>query len=80
MGIHVSGTADLTTLASDYYRSLFVLGVGNVFEVDSNLWLEEEKVTVIENEELIKPFLEDEIKATLFQMEKIKLQGKMAFQ
>jgi hypothetical protein len=58
----------------------FVLGVGNVFEVDSNLWLEEEKVTVIENEELIKPFLEDEIKATLFQIEKIKLQGKMAFQ
>jgi hypothetical protein len=67
---YVSGNADLTTLATNYYRSLFGPGVGNVFEVDSNLWSEEEKVTVVENEELIKPFLEDEIKVALFQMKK----------
>jgi hypothetical protein len=67
---YVSGNADLTTLATNYYRSLFGPGVGNVFEVDSNLWSEEENVTVVENEELIKPFLEDEIKVALFQMKK----------
>jgi hypothetical protein len=67
---YVSGNADLTTLATNYYRPLFGPGVGNVFEVDSNLWSEEEKVTVVENEELIKPFLEDEIKVALFQMKK----------
>jgi hypothetical protein len=69
---YVSGNADLATLATDYYRSLFGPGVGNMFEVDSNLWSEEEKVTDLENEELIRPFSENEIKEALFQMEKSK--------
>jgi hypothetical protein len=54
-----------------------VLHVGNVFAIDSNLWKEYEKVSNVENEELIKPFLEEEITMALFQMEKIKLQGLM---
>jgi hypothetical protein len=73
----VSGNADLVRLATEYYKSLFGPGVGNVFEIDSNLWKEYEKVSNVENEELIKPFLEEEITMALFQMEKIKLQGLM---
>jgi hypothetical protein len=48
---------------------------GNVFDVDPNLWRDDEKVTFMENEELTKPFLEEEIKMALFQMERNKAVG-----
>jgi hypothetical protein len=65
----------LVGLATEYYKSLFGPGVGNVYEIYPHLWEEEEKVSIEENEELIKPFLEEEIKAALFQMEKNKAAG-----
>jgi hypothetical protein len=40
--------------------------------LDSSRWLEEGKVTEEENNELTKPFSEEEINATLFKMEKNK--------
>jgi hypothetical protein len=43
------------------------------------LWSEEYKVTNIENDELTKPFLEDEIKEALFQIERNKAAGLMVF-
>jgi hypothetical protein len=73
----VSWNADLVGLATKYYKSLFGPGVGNVYEIDPHLWEEEENVSIEENEERTKPFLEEEIKAALFQMEKIKLQVLM---
>jgi hypothetical protein len=77
MGISVSWNADLVGLATEYYKSLFGLGVGNVYEIDPHLWEEEGNVSIEVNEERTKPFLEEEIKAALFQMEKIKLQVLM---
>jgi hypothetical protein len=66
----VSGNAELVNMVTDYYKSLFGPAVGNVFEADSNLWKGDERVTNMENQELTKPFLEEEIKLALFQMEK----------
>jgi hypothetical protein len=40
-----------------------------MFAVDANLWNDDEKVTDLENEDLTKPFEEEEIKLALFQME-----------
>jgi hypothetical protein len=57
-------------MVTDYYKSLFGTGVGNVFEADSNLWKDDEMATNMENEELAKPFPEEEIKLALFQMKK----------
>jgi hypothetical protein len=66
-------------LATDYYKFLFGPGVGNIFEVDPDLWKVEEKVTILENEELTKPFCKEEIKVVLFEMEKIKLHALMDY-
>jgi len=49
---------------------LFGPAPGNAFPLDPNLWENDEKVTEEENEELIKPFSEAEVKEALFQMEK----------
>jgi hypothetical protein len=54
---------------------LFGPANGNVFELDPDLWSAEEKVTEQENEELTKPFLEEEIRDALFQMERNKAAG-----
>jgi hypothetical protein len=62
-------------LTSKYYKELFGPGDGNMFDLDLNLWLADENVTMAENEQLTKPFSENEIKCTLFQMEKNKAAG-----
>jgi hypothetical protein len=43
---------------------------GNAFDLSSSLWSEDENVTERENESLVSPFNEEEIKTTLFQMKK----------
>jgi hypothetical protein len=54
---------------------LFGPGYGNAFDLEVDLWAEDERVSVEENQELIKPFLEDEVKTALFMMEKNKAAG-----
>jgi hypothetical protein len=54
---------------------LFGPGYGNAFDLEVDLWAENERVSVEENQELIKPFLEDEVKTALFMMEKNKAAG-----
>jgi hypothetical protein len=66
----VKGTKNLLKLATEYYKSLFGPGEGNLFEVDANLWRTEDRVSNVENANLTKPFLEEEIKGALFQMKK----------
>jgi hypothetical protein len=56
--------------ATDYYKTLFGPGTGNMFEIDPNLW--HENVNVREDEKLTKPFSEDEIRQALFSMERNK--------
>jgi hypothetical protein len=51
---------------------MFGPGEGNAFEINSNLWQDSENVLVLENAELTKPFMEDDIKNALFEMERNK--------
>jgi hypothetical protein len=71
----VRGTNDLLAHATDFYRNLFGSREGGAFEFDTDLWQDQEKVSALENEELIKHFTEEEIKSALFSMEKNKATG-----
>jgi hypothetical protein len=51
---------------TEYYKGLFGPRAGNMFDIDPNLWQNEENVTTSENDSLIRPFLENEIKVALF--------------
>jgi hypothetical protein len=64
----ISGTEKLLDHASKYYKSLFGPGGGNAFEMrgGGDLWAKMDRVTDQENEDLVKPFLEEEIKSALF--------------
>jgi hypothetical protein len=64
--------------ATEYYKTMFGPGIGNCFEMEQDLWPDEERVTSQENAERIRPFEEDEIKIALFQIEKTKQQAQMA--
>jgi hypothetical protein len=66
----ISFTDSLLSHATKYYKELFGPGSGNSFNIDSNLWPEEDAVSEIENDNLISPFSEEEIKSALFHMEK----------
>ena len=61
--------------ATEYYKGLFGPDIGNVFQIDPDLWGEGETVTTEENEELTKPFTVAEVKAALDQMERNKAAG-----
>ena len=71
----IDGDDDLIQHATSYYTELFGLAAGNIFQIDPDLWEDWEKVTNDENEELIKPFTEEEVKNALFQMKKNKAAG-----
>jgi hypothetical protein len=58
--------------ATEFYRTLFGPREGNAFGLDPSPWQAEDIVTSQENSDLTKPFLEEEIKVALFQMEKNK--------
>jgi hypothetical protein len=68
----VVGTENLLKHATNYYKTLFGLGAGNVFELDPNLWQDEECLNTSDNADLTKQFFEEEIKIALFQIEKNK--------
>jgi hypothetical protein len=76
---HITGDENLVAYATAYYKALFGPGIDNSFEMEQDLWADEEKVTVQENADLIKPFEEVEIKTALFQMEKNKVAGPDGF-
>ena len=58
----IEGDENLIKHATDYYKMLFGPAPGNAFPLDPNMWENDEKVTEEENEELIKPFSEAEVK------------------
>lgn len=47
--------------------------------LDETLWEDEEKVTAVDNETLINPFSQEEVKNALFAMEKTRLRVQIAF-
>jgi hypothetical protein len=75
----VSGTKNLLRHATSYYKNLFDPDEGDNFQMDHDLWLDEDQVSVNENEILIRDFTEEEIKDALYQMEKNKVVGPDGF-
>lgn len=71
----ISGDVNLIKYATEYYKTLFGLEFGNAYGLDNDLWSEEKRVTIHENQELIRPFSEDEVKHALFKMERYKVAG-----
>jgi hypothetical protein len=69
---NVSSTENLLKHATNYYRDLFGSGTGDSFQLDQELWLEEEQVFASENETLTREFAQEEIKYALYQMERNK--------
>jgi hypothetical protein len=57
----VQGTKELLKLATEYYKNLFGPGTCNMFDIDPRVWQECENVTRLENEDLTRTFLEEEI-------------------
>jgi hypothetical protein len=72
---NVTGDEELLKHVTEFYKNLFGPGVGDMLTLDPELWAEEDKVTLGENQELTRPFVEEEIKAALFTMEKNKAAG-----
>jgi len=71
----IEGTPNLISHATEYYKELFGPAIGNQFQLDSDLWGENELVSEDDNILLTKSFSEEEIKYALFQMEKNKAAG-----
>jgi len=71
----IEGDENLVNHATSYYKTLFGPDIGNTFPLDPSLWNNDEKVSEEDNSALIKPFTEEEIKFTLFKMEKNKAVG-----
>jgi hypothetical protein len=63
---HITGDENLVKHATEYYRTLFDPGPGNAFNLDHELWNENDFISVTENQNLIKPFDEEEIKVPCF--------------
>jgi hypothetical protein len=71
----IVGDDDLLKHATECYKKLFGQGSGNYINVEQDLWPHDEKVKDEENAEVIGPFLEEEVKRALFQMERNKVAG-----
>jgi hypothetical protein len=71
----VEGDQNLLKLATDYYNDLFGPALDHDIPIDPSLWNQEEKVTERDNEWSGRPFIEEEVKYALFQMERNKAAG-----
>jgi hypothetical protein len=78
-GSRISEEENLLRHVTEYYRELFGPATRDAFELNNDLWPLEEVVSREENEELVKPFSEEEVGAALFQMEKNKAAGPDGF-
>jgi mannosylglycoprotein endo-beta-mannosidase len=63
--IHIQGTADLLTHATEYYKMLFGPGEGNLMQLADSVWSVHEKLSVEDNVKLNEPFSEEEIQAAI---------------
>jgi hypothetical protein len=60
--INVEGTENLVNHATSFYKSLFGPDLGNLIDIDANMWEEHEKLLEEDNIDLCKPFSMEEIK------------------
>jgi hypothetical protein len=75
----IEGDSVLKKHITSYYKSLFGKPQENNFQLDESLKEDILQVTDLENEALIKPFTEEEIKSAIFQMEYNKALGPDGF-
>ena len=61
--------------ATDFYKDLFGPAPGNLLQVDPNIWGVEEKLKAEDNENLCRPFSEEEVKNALFGMNSNRAPG-----
>jgi hypothetical protein len=73
--IHIQGTADLLTHATEYYKMLFGPGEGNLMQLADSVWSVQEKLSDEDNIKLNEPFSEEEIQAAISSMVKNKAPG-----
>jgi hypothetical protein len=74
----IAGDEALLKHATEYYRVVWS-GVGDMLALDPDLWADKDKVTMMENQELVRLFEEEEIRAALFHMEENKAAGPDGF-
>ncbi|WVZ60404.1 hypothetical protein U9M48_010431 [Paspalum notatum var. saurae] len=74
-GQKIVGDEALLQHATQFYKELFGPGQGNIFQIDEDLWSNEEKLNDMDNIELCKPFTIKEIKGALDQIEHNKAAG-----
>ena len=73
LGVNISDPAELRTLVTDFYKSLYTsAGVSNVDQVLQHV---PTKVTQSMNEALVAPYTREEVKTALFQMAPTKAPG-----
>jgi hypothetical protein len=58
--IHIQGTADLLTHATEYYKMLFGPGEGNLMQLADSVWSVQEKLSDEDNIKLTEPFSEED--------------------
>ena len=56
--------------ATWYYKTLFGPSIDPIMEMDSDCWEDNEKISEADNAKLTSPFSEEEVKRTIFDMEK----------
>jgi hypothetical protein len=71
---------DIIKHATEYYKNLFGPSEGPLFSLEPDCWAPNEKITEVENSQLIKPFSEDEIKKVIKSMKKTQHQGLITCQ
>jgi len=77
LGVNISDPAELRTLVTDFYKSLYTsAGVSNVDQVLQHV---PTKVTQSMNEALVSPYTREEVKIALFHMAPTKAPGPDGF-
>jgi mannosylglycoprotein endo-beta-mannosidase len=64
----IKGTDKLLNHATDYYKSLFGPGVGNMIPFDADMWRTHEKLSSEENLQICQPFTLNDVKSALDSM------------
>jgi hypothetical protein len=72
-GESLSNDEEMLKHATEYYKTLFGPSDSPTFSLDPDCWDQDEKVNNEENEALIRPFSEEEIKKVVMNMKKIQL-------
>jgi hypothetical protein len=74
-GVLIEGTKDLIDHATSYYKELFGPAPGNLFSISPSIWSNVEKLNTDDNDNLTRPFTEEEVKNTLFSMDTNRAPG-----